>query len=362
MKNTSLQLRPVRLQHRSNFESVLVIGSRISQMILAVIAIVIALDYGEVILAPIFLGVCIGLMFSPLAGRIESFGVPSWLSALVIMVSFMLMIALISMGLSVPLAAWIERAPEIWTSLRLQVADWKSLIESFQGVQKQMSEVIGPATAVTVKVDDNSAVQSVVSLGPKIVAELLIFLASIYFFVATRDRFRIAVLSLCITRRMRWRFAHFFRDVEVLISRYLATITAINVGLGAAVALALWAVGMPSPLLWGVLAILLNFVIYIGPALMTVILLSVSLSLNHSAFDILLPPGIYLALHAVESNFVTHQILGATMTMNPFAVFLALAFWIWLWGPVGGFIAVPSLLILYALIRNIIPSKPGGGP
>lgn len=352
-----MQLRPVRLRHQSNFESVIAIGSRISQIILATIAVVIALDYGEVILAPIFLGICIGLMFSPLAGRIERYGVPTWLSALAIVLAFLLLIMLISMGLSVPLAAWIDRAPAIWESLRLQVADWKSLIESFQGVQKQFSDVMGQAAALTVKVDDTSAVQSMVSLGPMIVAELLIFLASVYFFVATRDRFRIAVLSMCITRRMRWRFAHFFRDVEVLISRYLATITVINVGLGVVVTIALWAVGLPSPLLWGVLAVLLNFVIYIGPALMTLILLSVSLSLYHTAFDILLAPGIYLALHAIESNFITHQVLGATMTMNPFAVFLALAFWIWLWGPIGGFIAVPSLLILYALARNIIPSK-----
>jgi predicted PurR-regulated permease PerM len=349
-----MQLRPVRLRHQSNFESVIAIGSRISQIVLAIIAVVIALDYGEVILAPIFLGICIGLMFSPLAGRIEKYGVPTWLSALVIVLAFLLLIVLISMGLSVPLAAWIDRAPAIWESLRLQVADWKSLIESFQGVQKQLSDVMGQAAALTVKVDDSSAVQSMVSLGPTIVAELLIFLASVYFFVATRDRFRIAVLSMCFTRRMRWRFAHFFRDVEVLISRYLATITVINVGLGAVVTIALWLTGMPSPLLWGVLAI---FVIYIGPALMTLILLSVSLSLYQNAFDILLAPGIYLALHAIESNFITHQVLGATMTMNPFAVFLALAFWIWLWGPIGGFIAVPSLLIFYALVRNIIPSR-----
>jgi predicted PurR-regulated permease PerM len=357
MRYASLQLRPVRLRHQSNFESVIAIGSRISQMVLAGIAIVVALDYGEVILAPIFLGVCIGLMFSPLAGRIERYGVPTWASALAIVLTFMILIMLIGMGLSVPLAAWVDRAPAIWQSIRLQVADWKSLFDSFQGLQKQLSDAMGQATALTVKVDDTSAVQSVVSLGPTIVAEMLIFLASVYFFVATRDRFRIAVLSMCFTRRMRWRFAHFFRDVEVLISRYLATITVINVGLGVVVTLALWAVGMPSPLLWGVLAILLNFVIYIGPALMTIILLSVSLAIHQDTFHILLAPGIYLALHAIESNFITHQVLGAAMTMNPFAVFLALAFWIWLWGPIGGFIAVPSLLILYALVRNIIPSK-----
>ena len=74
MRHTSLQLRPVRLRHQSNFESVIAIGSRIAQMVIALIAVIIALDYGEVILAPIFLGICIGLMFSPLAGRIEKFG------------------------------------------------------------------------------------------------------------------------------------------------------------------------------------------------------------------------------------------------------------------------------------------------
>ncbi|MCB1444756.1 MAG: AI-2E family transporter [Rhizobiaceae bacterium] len=357
MKYASLELRPVRLRHRSNFESVLAVSAQVAQLVLAAIAVVVALDYGEVILAPIFLGICIGLMFSPLASHIERHGMPTWLSALVIVLTFLILILLIGMGLSVPLAAWIDRAPAIWESLRLQVADWKSLLDSVQGLQKQLSDAMGQASALTVKVDDASAVQSVVSLGPMIVAELLIFLASVYFFVATRDRFRVAVLSMCFTRRMRWRFAHFFRDVEVLISRYLATITVINIGLGIAVTLALWAVGMPSPLLWGVLAILLNFVIYIGPALMTLILLSVSLALHHNMFNVLLAPGIYLALHAVESNFITHQILGARMTMNPFAVFLALAFWIWLWGPIGGFIAVPSLLVLYALARNIIPIK-----
>ena len=73
---SSLQLRPLRLRHQSNFESVIAIGSRVSQIVLALIATVVALDYGEVILAPIFLGVCIGLMFSPLAGRIESQAAP----------------------------------------------------------------------------------------------------------------------------------------------------------------------------------------------------------------------------------------------------------------------------------------------
>ena len=357
MRNASLQLRPIRLHHRSNIETIIAIGSRISQMILALVALVFALDYGQVILAPIFLGVVIGLMFAPLARRIERYGVPTWLSALAIVLVFIILLVLIGTGISVPLATWIDRGPAIWKSLQLHIADWRSLITSFDGLQKELSDAMGPSNTMTVKVEDGNPVESMVTLGPTIVAELLVFLASVYFFVATRDRFRLAILSFCITRRMRWRFAHFFRDVEVLVSRYLLTITVVNIGLGVAVSLALWAIGMPSPLLWGIMAILLNYIIYIGPAVMALILFSVSLATSDTGMEVLLAPAVYLALHAIESNFVTNQVLGVTMTMNPFLVFLALAFWIWLWGPVGGFIAVPSLLVLYALARNVMPSK-----
>src|SRR5690606_21910094 len=97
-----------------------------------------------------------------------------------------------------------------------------------------------------------------------------------------------------------------------------------------------------------------NYVAYIGPALMTLILLSVSLATRQGEIDILLPPLVYLFLNFIEAQFVTTQVLGVTMTMNPFLVFLALTFWIWIWGPIGGFIAVPSLLVIYALIRNTV--------
>jgi predicted PurR-regulated permease PerM len=145
--------------------------------------------------------------------------------------------------------------------------------------------------------------------------------------------------------------------VEILISRYLLTITAVNVCLGVAVTLALWAVGMPSPALWGVLAVVLNYVMYVGPAMMALILLSISLATRQGGIDIIAPPAVYLGLHFIESQFITAQVLGVTMTMNPFLVFLSLAFWIWLWGPIGGFIAVPSLLVIYALLRNTVQMR-----
>jgi len=361
MKTGTFGLRTVQLAPRTGIENVFVIGARVAQILVALIASVYALDYAEVILAPIFLGVVIGLMFSPIARLIERHRVPPWLSGLVIVILFLFLLFVIGTALSVPLSNWIDKAPVVWESLQLHIADWKSVFTSLTSLRTQIGEILGQTGSMIVKVDDSSPVASVVTLGPTIVAELLLFFASVYFFISTRDQFRVAVLSVCVTRRLRWRIAHFFRDVETLISRYLFTITAVNIGLGAAVTLGLWLVGMPSPILWGVLAVVMNYVIYVGPALMTLVLLSISLATRQGGVDIILPPAIYLGLHFIESQFVTTQVLGITMTMNPFLVFLALAFWIWLWGPIGGFIAVPSLLVIYALLRNTVGlhNRPG---
>jgi predicted PurR-regulated permease PerM len=347
-------LRTVQLAPRTGIENVFVIAARLSQILLALIVTVYALDYAEVILAPILLGMVIGLMFSPFARLIERHGIPAWLSGLAVVLLFIVLLLVVGTALAVPLSTWVDRAPVIWKNLQLHIADWKSVFASFSTLRTEIGTLMGQTGSMMVKLDDNSTVESVATLGPTIVAELLLFFASVYFFIATRDRFRVAALSLCVTRRLRWRIAHFFRDVELLISRYLLTITAVNIGLGIAVTLGLWAIGMPSPLLWGVLAAVMNYVMYVGPAMMALILLSISLATRQGGLDILLPPAVYLGLHLIESQFVTAQILGVTMTMNPFLVFLALAFWIWLWGPIGGFIAVPSLLVIYALLRNTV--------
>ena len=116
----------------------------------------------------------------------------------------------------------------------------------------------------------------------------------------------------------------------------------------------MWFLGVPSPLLWGVLAALLNYVVYLGPAFMTAILFLVGLSLGGTLLEIATPAIVFLTLNLIEANLVTPNIIGRRMTLNPFIVFLSLAFWLWIWGPVGGFIAVPALLILHALVVKII--------
>src|SRR5690606_13761371 len=189
-------------------------------------------------------------------------------------------------------------------------------------------------------------------------AQILIFLASLYFFVATREHIRISVLSLCIARRMRWRTAHSFRDVELKVSRYLLSITIINFCVGCAVTILMWVIGMPSPLLWGDMAALLNYIPYVGQGVMIVVLLAVGLGTRTGLEQILLPALCYLGVNFVEGQIVTPHLIGRTLTLNPFLIFLSITFWIWAWGPIGGFVAVPTLLIAQSMLAHALPSKP----
>ena len=257
-----------------------------------------------------------------------------------------------------PLSEWIARVPLLWEKLQQQIANLKEPLESLSSFQEQITSVFGPDSAVAVTVEDGSTVTGVAMMAPALLAQVAIFLASLYFFVATRDHIRISVLSMCVTRRMRWRTAHVFRDVEQKVSRFLLSVTMINLCVGTAVSLAMWAIGMPSPLLWGAMAAVLNYIPYVGQAIMISVLLMVGLGTQTEPFSIVLPVICYASINFVEGQIFTPHFIGRTLTLNPFVIFLSITFWIWAWGPVGGLVAVPTLLIAQSMISHALPSRP----
>ncbi|PTW62933.1 putative PurR-regulated permease PerM [Breoghania corrubedonensis] len=358
MQSTQPPRRGVR---HTDFEATIRTGARLSMIVLGCIVTVAVLDLAQMILAPIALAIIIGLMLGPLADRIEWLGIPPWISAAAIVVLFIALIAAAMTGFAVPLSDWLDKLPAMWQKLQSGLTHWQGVIASIAGLGEKLRHALGQEAAMRVNVEGESTVESVAYLAPAIVAQVLLFLAGLYFYIATRKRFRLSVLSLCFSRRLRWRVAHAFRDIEMLVSRYLLSITAVNIALGVVVSLAMWGLGVPSPLLWGLLAGVLNYVIYIGPAIMAFLLFGVGLASYPSLVGALIPPGVYLLVNLTEAQFVTPHVLGRTMTLNPFVVFLSIAFWIWLWGPIGGFIAVPCLLIVYAIISNILPVGTGAG-
>jgi predicted PurR-regulated permease PerM len=352
------QKLPVSSASETQFERVLSNGARVGMVLIACFVVLVVLKMGQFILAPVLLAVAIGLMFGPLADRLEGFGVPSALSAGMVV---LLLIAVIATGIlvfAVPLSQWVGRAPEIWDKLREELMNFKEPLAALQALQDQVRNIFGgTSVGMSVNINSGNPIADIAFMAPAIGAQILIFLASLYFFVATREHIRVSVLSLCVSRRMRWRTAHIFRDVELKVSRFLLSVTAINFCVGVAVSIAMWAIGMPSPILWGAMAAVLNYIPYVGQGLMVVVLLSVGLGTQTGLQHILLPPAIYLCINFIEGQIVTPQLIGRTLTLNPFLIFLSITFWLWIWGPVGGLVAVPSLLILTSMFAHILPGQ-----
>lgn len=344
----------VRLPPKSNVELLLLRSAQVSAIVMGLIAAIFALAAAEYILAPASLGVVLGLMLGPVATRLESRGLPSGLSASLVVILFIVAVCLFAAVLAAPLNFWLGRLPQLWADLQLQLSELKGPLEALKGVRDQLRELTG-GEGLTVSVDEGMGVETMATLAPAVLGQILIFFACLYFFVATRHQTRTALLKLCFDRRLRWRVAHIFRDVERMVSRYLLSITVINILEGFAVGVGLYLIGVPSAPLWGALAALTNFVVFIGPIVMVAILFMVGLAEFDALGGSFLPVAIYLAINVIEAQFVTPMVIGRTMTLNPFVVVLALVFWIWLWGPLGGFIAVPALLVVYAIARNILP-------
>lgn len=360
--NSSPRLpRSKRLQQEisnTRFERILANASQLSLVLLGVMAVLVAIHLGQVILAPVFVAITVGLMFGPVADGLERQGVGAPLSAALVVLLFLALIAASVILFVAPLSGWIRRVPAIWDALRAELADWKEPLASISALQEQVTEVFGTERAtLAVTVEEGGPVQDIALVAPGFLAGIAIFLASLYFFLATRDQLRIFILSLCVTRRLRWRTAHVFRDVESKVSRFLLTVSAINIGMGAAVGLLMALIGMPTPILWGALAAVLNFIPFVGQAAMVLVLFAVGMGTMNGIEGALLPVGLYLALNFIEGNFVTPNLIGRAITMNPFVIFLAITYWIWAWGPVGGLIAVPSLLIVYSILSNILPIR-----
>jgi predicted PurR-regulated permease PerM len=291
------------------------------------------------------------------ADLLENRGVPEGLSAALVVLMFLLVLVGAGYLFSGPLAEWVRRIPAIWVRLQSELANWEAPLASISALQEEVQSVFGSDTAMQVSVEDGSTVTDIAMLAPTILAQALIFLASLYFYLATRESIRIATLSLCFSRRMRWRTAHVFRDVEQKVSKYLLTISMVNIGVGIVVTLLMWAIGMPSPILWGAMAAFLNYIPFVGQGLMALTLFLVGLGTQPSLAGALLPVGLYWTVNFIEGNFITPNLLGRTMTINPFVIFLSLTYWIWSWGPVGGLVAVPSLLVLYSVATHILPMR-----
>ncbi|MDF2809381.1 MAG: hypothetical protein K0S56_412 [Microvirga sp.] len=216
---------------------------------------------------------------------------------------------------------------------------------------------------MVVEIANSRMIESMVTLVTPVIGEFILFIGSLLFFLAGRVQIKRRVVQVMGPRSARLTALRVFREIEDRLGAYLVTATFINIGLGLATTLMTWALGLPNPPLWGAAAGVLNYIPYVGPAVMTLILLMAGIVTFPDLLEAILPAAFFLMITSIEGQFLTPLIIGRRVALNPFAVFLSMAFWTWLWGPAGTFLSVPLLIAAMALADALLikrrPQLPG---
>ena len=321
---------------------------------LLVISVVAVLYVAKAFFLPVVAAFIVGTMLSPAAGLLERHRIPRAVSAVLIVAAVgagaTFMIGLISS----PLMEWSRHLPELGAQLKEKLHVFDRPLALWQELQNMLgvSDTLSAASFHLPKID---WVQPALEFLSPTFTEFLLFIATLILFIASWRDLRRALIMTFGDHDARLRMLRILNAIEGQLGGYLLTVTMINFGVGAATGLVCAIAGMPNPAGLGALAATLNFFPIIGPVAMFVILAAVGVVAYPTISAGLIAPLAFVGIAFLEGHFVTPTIIGRRLELNALAVFIALAFWTWLWGPMGGFLSSPLLIVGLILKEYLLP-------
>ena len=211
----------------------------------------------------------------------------------------------------------------------------------------------GQAPASNVHYDTSTIISGIVSTLTPVITQFLLFFFAMIFWMLYANEIKGGIAHLFAGDKAGQVARRILDDAEKKVSQYFGTLVVVNFCL-AAIAMGLAsAVGLPNPLLWGVLAGTLSFIPYLGPAIIVVALFVIGLLSFPSLTDALVAPVIWIVVTTLEGQIITPMIIGHRLTLNPFLVFLSVAFWAWMWGALGAFLAVPLVIAVVVAKKHL---------
>lgn len=316
-------------------------GIRIVLNIFLALALLYTVTITKQLLIPLVLASFIGLALNPVVARCAHLGIPRWLGASVLMVG---LIASIGTGvgmLTQPALGWVQEAP---TAIRSFMPKLRNALQPLEAANRATQGLTGPTRVQgTVQSPLSITIWDVVATTPKVLAGVLTVVLLVFFFLVYGDLMLRRLVEASPSFGYKRHAVSVVRGIQYEVSRYILTATLINVALGAVTAGMLWLYHMPDPLLWGTVAMLANFIPYVGAISTTAVLAVVGLLNFNQAGAALLPALTFAGITAFEGNFVTPFIQGHRMRLSPIAILLWLLVWGWLWGIPGALLAVPML-------------------
>jgi predicted PurR-regulated permease PerM len=303
---------------------------------------------------PVVAAFVVGTMLSPAAGLLERHRVPRAVSAVLIVAAASAGVAFMLGLISAPLMDWITRLPELASQLRDKLHVFDRPLALWHELQNMLG-VSGTLSAAPFQMPKFDWVKPTLEFLSPTFTEFLLFVATLILFIASWPDLRRALIMTFGDRASRLRTLRILNEIEEQLGGYLLTVTMINLGVGVATGFICAITGMPSPAGLGALAATLNFLPIIGPVAMFVILTVVGLIAFPTFGAGLTAPLAFVGITFLEGHFVTPTIIGRRLELNALAVFIALAFWTWLWGPMGGFLSSPLLIVGLVLKEYLMP-------
>ena len=318
-------------------------------IVLLVFALAYVLQATRQLVLPIVVALLIAIVLSPIAAWLRKLHLPHALAGGIVVLLFASAVAAGVYALADPATSWIERAPETLRDVQKKLRKLRLPMMHAQQAARQVEELANvdgqkPGPEVTVK--EPSLARKLLTSTQKGLVYLAETIILVFFILAFGDEFVRNLVKIPARLRDKIHVVKILQEIKEEVSHYLFTVACINAGLGTATAIAMWLLGMPNAVLWGVMAAAFNFVPYLGSAVTLTVLTVVALITFDNLGHALLVPAVFLTLAAIEGQIVNPIIVGKRMSLSPLVIVIALMIGAWVWGVIGVLLAVPILVMV----------------
>jgi predicted PurR-regulated permease PerM len=316
-------------------------------------ALVAAYVAADVIL-PIVLALVLKLLLQPGMRLVTGFRVPRAFAALILIIGMLGLIIALGASISAPAKEWMGRLPDGLPRLEDRLIFLKHPIETFRSLLSEADSIgqIGSGTVTPTGL----GIPGIVFRGTQhFISGLFETILVLFFLLVYGDTFLRRLVEILPRFKDKRQVVDISKQVESDISAYLVTVTVMNAAVGSATAIVMWVCGVGDPVLWGVVAFLLNYVPILGPLLGVAMFLFAGMLAIPVLWKALLPAGLYFLIHLIEGEMVTPMLLARRFTLNPVLVIISLIFWFWMWGVLGAILSVPLLAITKIICDGVTP-------
>jgi len=326
-------------------------------LVLATLAVGYTLWAAQDVVLPVLLAMFFALVGNPIIRLLQKLRLPRFLAALLVVLGGLAATGALAVQLAGPATEWVQQAPQQMRQVSRQVQAFVKPMQQANQAAESFARAAGgegnrKVEVIRTQLDDP---YKALVRTPRLAASALAVVLLTLFFMIYGENLQRQVIALLPNRQQKRFTTDILRAMEREISRYVLAITIINalVGLALAGVLVLLGIAVPEALLWGTVAMLLNFAPYVGPLVGIMLMLLVGMTQFREPLAVALPALAYLALHTLEGQLVTPIVLGRRMAISPLMLVLALMLFGWLWGIVGLLLAVPLLVCAKLVLARL---------